>query len=234
VAPAAAAIPPLTAPAADMVHAARDPHAGQPVLQRGPSIKDARLVVILVHGRGGSAEDILALSAELQTTDVAYLAPQAAGRTWYPYSFLAPLEQNEPGLTSALALLGELIDRLDADNVRAEHVGLLGFSQGACLSLEFAARHARRYAAIAGLSGGLIGPAGTPRDYAGSFAATPVFLGCSDIDPHIPVERVHETAAVYRQLGASVDERIYPRMGHTINTDELVALRALFTPRVAR
>jgi predicted esterase len=204
-----------------------DPHARQPVLRQGPPMEQARLAVILVHGRGGSAEDMLGLADELRASDIAYLAPQAAGHTWYPNSFLAPMEQNQPGLGSALSLLLHLVDGLSEQGVSSERVAFVGFSQGACLSLEFAVRHARRYAAVIGLSGGVIGPPGTPRNYEGSFDATPAFLGCSDIDPHIPVERVHETADVFRKLGATVDERIYPRMGHTINRDELEAVRAL-------
>jgi predicted esterase len=210
-----------------MVDDTRDPHAAGHVLRQGPPTEDARLAVILVHGRGGSAEDMLGLADELRTSDVAYLAPQAAGHTWYPYSFLAPIAQNEPGLSSALALLARVIDELGGEGIRPERVALAGFSQGACLALEFAARHARQYAAVIGLSGGVIGPPGTARTYTGSFAGTPVFLGCSDIDPHIPVERVRETAEICRQLGATVDERIYPGMGHTINRDELDAVRTL-------
>jgi len=207
---------------------AGDPHASQPVLRHGPAPRDARLVTILIHGRGGSADDMLSLGSELRAADVAYLAPQAAGNTWYPYSFLAPLEQNEPGLSSALARLAGLVDSLAQDEgVPPARIALLGFSQGACLSLEFAARYARRYAAVIGLSGGLIGPPGTPRRYDGSLDGTPVFLGCSDVDPHIPVERVRETADVFRRFGASVDERIYKGMGHTINRDELEAVREL-------
>jgi len=212
-----------------------NPHAGQPLLTMGPPPEDARIALILVHGRGASAEDILGLAREFRGDDVAYLAPQAAGHSWYPYSFLAPIAQNEPGLTSALSVLEQLVSSLAARGVSAERVGFLGFSQGACLSLEFAARHARRYAAVIGLSGGLIGPPGTPRTYSGSLADTPVFLGCSDIDPHIPLERVHETAEVLRRMGASVDERIYPRMGHTVNRDELDAAQAiLLLPEVRR
>jgi len=187
----------------------------------------ARLVVILVHGRGGSAADILQISEQLHTNDVAYLAPQAAEHSWYPHSFLAPLEQNEPGLSSALTVVSSLLDMLATQSVSRERVMLLGFSQGACLSLEYAARHAGRYAAVVGLSGGVIGPEGTPREYSGSMNGTPVLLGCSDIDPHIPVARVHESAKVFEALGATVDERIYPRMGHTINQDELDAVAAL-------
>jgi predicted esterase len=213
---------------------ARDPHGGQPVLSRGPSLADARLVAILIHGRGASAEDILSLAGQLRTRDVTYLAPQAAGGTWYPYSFLAPIAQNEPGITSGLRVISGLIDQVSKARVAAQRVVLMGFSQGACLSLEFAAQHAQRFAAVIGLSGGLIGPPGTPREYAGSMEETPVFLGCSDIDPHIPLERVHETADVFRRLGASVDERIYPRMGHTVNRDELDAIDELLrAPRQA-
>ena len=185
------------------------------------------MAIVLVHGRGGSAEDILGLGRELGADDVAWLAPAAAGQTWYPYSFLTPIERNEPYLSSALSLLDGIVQQLAADGVPRERVGLLGFSQGACLSLEFAARHAGRYAALVGLSGGLIGPPGTPRDYQGSFGGTPVFLGCSDVDSHIPLERVHETSDVFRRMGASVDERIYPRMGHTVNEDELEAVRTI-------
>jgi predicted esterase len=205
----------------------QDPHAGQPVLQRGPALADARLVAILVHGRGASAEDILSLTYELGVKDVAYLAPQASGRTWYPYTFLSPIEQNEPGISSGLRVLSGLIEQAGKEGVPPSRIVLMGFSQGACLSLEFAARHARRYAGVAGLSGGLIGPPGTSLNYSGAMEGTPVFLGCSDIDPHIPLERVNETADVFRRLGATVDERIYPRMGHTVNRDELDAIEQL-------
>jgi predicted esterase len=204
-----------------------DPHHGRPVLTLGPDPSAARLTMIMVHGRGASAEDILALAGELGTTDVAFVAPQAAGHTWYPYSFLAPLHDNEPGITSGLDVIAGLVDGLAARQIPHARIGLLGFSQGACLTLEFAARHPRRYAAVVGLSGGLIGPPGTPREYPGSLSGAPVFLGCSDVDPHIPLARVRETADVFRAMGASVDERIYPRMGHTVNQDEIRAVNAL-------
>ena len=205
----------------------QDPHASQPVLRRGPVAMQARVAVILVHGRGDSASGILGLADEFDLPDVAWLAPQAAGHSWYPYSFLAPIPQNEPGLSSGLGVIGGLLETLDAEAIPSDRVVLMGFSQGACLAQEFAARNPRRYHAVVGLSGGLIGPAGTPRDYAGTLAGTPVFLGCSDIDPHIPVERVHESAEVFARMGAIVDERIYPRMGHTINADEIEAVDAL-------
>jgi len=206
---------------------ADDPHAGQPILASGPQLSDARIVAILVHGRGASAEDILSLAQQLRVKDVAYLAPQAADATWYPYTFLAPIERNEPGISSGLQVLASLVDEARAHGIPPNRVVLMGFSQGACLSLEFAARHAQRYAAVIGLSGGLIGPPRTPRDYKGSLDGTPVFLGCSDVDPHIPLERVKETSEVFRRMGAEVDERIYPRMGHTVNRDELDAINAL-------
>ena len=204
-----------------------DPHAGQPVLRYGPSPSEARLSVIVLHGRGDSAEGILGLAQSLEATDVAYLAPQAAGYTWYPYSFLAPLEQNEPHLSSALRVIGGLVGGLGRQGIPAERIVIMGFSQGACLSVEFAARHARRYAAVVALSGALIGPQGTGREYQGSFDGMPAFLGCSDIDAHIPLERVQESADVFSRMGANVDKRIYPGMGHTIDADELAAVNDL-------
>jgi predicted esterase len=202
-----------------------DPH----VYGRGPAPSTARLTMILVHGRGASAADILSLADELGTTDVAFVAPEAPGHTWYPYSFLSPIPQNEPGISSGLSVLAGIVKSLNQQGITTDRIGLLGFSQGACLSLEFGARNARRYAAIIGLSGGLIGPPGTPRDYTGSMEGTPVFLGCSDIDAHIPLERVHESAAVFRRLGATVDERIFPGMGHTITAEEIGAVKALLS-----
>jgi predicted esterase len=204
-----------------------DPHGRQPVLHYGAPIESARRAAIFIHGRGASAEDILGIAPELGTQDVAYFAPQAFGNTWYPYSFLSPISRNEPGLTSALGVIGGLVEKLAAGGHTPERIVILGFSQGACLALEFAARHAQRFAAVVALSGGLIGPPGTPRNYPGSLANTPVFLGCSDVDPHIPLERVRESAAVLRRMEAQVDERIYKRMGHTINADELGAVRDL-------
>jgi predicted esterase len=208
-----------------------DPHAGQPVLRVGPSPEQARLTAILLHGRGASAEDILGLARQFTAGDVAYLAPQAARSTWYPYSFLAPLEQNEPWLGSALRLIANLVQDLGGHGVAADRIALMGFSQGACLALEFAARHARRYAAVVAFTGGLIGPPGTAWDDAGDFAGTPIFIGSSDVDPHVPVARVHESTAILRGMGAEVDERIYPGMGHTINADELAAADALLARR---
>jgi predicted esterase len=185
--------------------------------------------MIMVHGRGASAEDMLGLAALLAVPDIAILAPQAAGRTWYPSSFLSPIADNEPGITSGLGVIASLVDGLLAQRIAIERIALLGFSQGACLSLEFAARYPRAYKAVIGLSGGLIGPPGTSREYPGSLAGSAVFLGCSDIDPHIPLARVRESAQVFRRMGATVDERIYPAMGHIVNDEELDAVRTLLT-----
>jgi predicted esterase len=207
-----------------------DPHAQLTVMRKGPDPSAARLTVICVHGRGATASDILTVAHALALHDVAFLAPQAAGQTWYPRSFLSPAAENEPYLTSALGAIARLVDDLGRQSITPDRVALLGFSQGACLSLEFAARHARRYAAVIGLSGGVIGPPGTARAYPGSMAGTPVFLGCSDVDPHIPLARVHESADVFRALGATVDERIYPQMGHLVNEDEIDAARSLLSP----
>lgn len=197
------------------------------VVAAGAPFTAARAAVILLHGRGASAEDILGLADEFGQSDIAYLAPQAPNSTWYPYPFLAPLEQNEPHLTRALGTIAALLERLAQDGFGAERVGLVGFSQGGCLTLEYVARNAKRYGAVAGLSAGLIGPPGTRRDYAGSLAGTPVFLGCSDVDGHIPLARVNKSRDVLTRMGAAVTERIYPGMGHTINADEIAAVTRL-------
>jgi phospholipase/carboxylesterase len=197
------------------------------LLASGAPLARARAAAILVHGRGASAEDILSLAQEFGLDDIAYLAPQAANGAWYPYSFLAPLAQNEPHLSNALGVLGAALDHLSREGFAPERVALIGFSQGGCLALEYAARNARRYGAIAGLSAGLIGPPETPRAYPGSFAGTPLFLGCSDVDRHVPLARVHESRDMLGQMGAAVTERIYPGMGHTVNQDEIVHVRSL-------
>lgn len=187
----------------------------------GRPLQEAEAAVVMVHGRGATAESILTLAEEVGQPELAYVAPQAPGFTWYPYSFMAPIEQNEPHLSSALRTLEETLAELAAAGIPPERTVLLGFSQGACLSLEFAARHAQRFAGVVALSGGLIGPPGTPLEHEGSFDGTPVFLGCSDRDPHVPAARVHESAEVFRKMGARVTERIYPGLGHTVNQDEL-------------
>ncbi|MFC6837350.1 alpha/beta hydrolase [Halomarina ordinaria] len=204
-----------------------DPHGSQRLASSGAPLPAAEAAVVLVHGRGATAESILDMAGEFHARGVAYLAPQAAGNTWYPYSFLAPTEQNQPKLDSALRAVGNAVETAVEAGIPHERVVVVGFSQGACLSSEFLARHARRYGGFAALSGGLVGPEGTPREYEGSFDGTPVFLGCSDTDPHIPLERVKETVRVFEAMDADVDERIYPGMGHGVNEDELDAVREL-------
>ena len=207
----------------------KGPHQGQPVFTTGKPLEQARAAMIMIHGRGASAQDILSLSQEFSQSDFAYLAPQANNYTWYPNSFLASLESNEPGLSSGLAVIDALLAQIAEAGIPAERTILLGFSQGACLSLEYAARHPQRYGGIAGLSGGLIGPDGTPRDYSGSMANTPVFLGCSDRDFHIPKERVQFSAEMFQRLNASVTARLYPNMGHTVNMDEIQFVQHMMT-----
>ncbi|NLF63777.1 MAG: alpha/beta fold hydrolase [Chloroflexi bacterium] len=197
------------------------------LLTAGVPLQEAQAAMILVHGRGATAASILMLAEELDRDGFAYLAPQAPGQTWYPYSFLAPLEQNQPHLDAALATLENVLAQVAAAGVPAERIIFLGFSQGACLASEFVARHARRYGGLVALSGGLIGPPGTPRVYPGDLAGTPVFLGCSDVDPHIPAWRVEESAAVLEQLGAAVTMRLYPGMGHSVNEDEINFVRQM-------
>lgn len=204
-----------------------DPHSSMPVLRAGESLEQADAAMIMLHGRGATAESILSLVDVLDQAGFAYVAPQASGNTWYPQTFLAPLENNEPYLSSALAKIGQVLAVVTNAGIPLERTILLGFSQGACLASEFAARNARRYGGVAALSGGLIGPDGTPRDYGGSLSGTPIFLGCSDVDFHIPKERVHHSTQVFRQLGGDVTERLYPQMGHTVNEDELAFVRSM-------
>ncbi|HKW59557.1 MAG TPA: alpha/beta fold hydrolase [Candidatus Dormibacteraeota bacterium] len=199
---------------------------GQRILQAGEDPRAAHAAMVLVHGRGATAEDIMTIAAEVQSPGWAYLAPQAAGNTWYPNPFTAPLKSNEPYLSAALETVSRVVERVEA-HVPAQRIALLGFSQGACLTLEWAARNARRYGAVIGLSGGLIGPDGTARDYPGSFDGTPVFLGCSDVDPHIPMSRVVEAGQVLERMGGQVTARFYPGMGHMVGIEEIETIRAL-------
>ncbi|GAB4442842.1 MAG: dienelactone hydrolase family protein [Anaerolineae bacterium] len=210
-----------------MHHLPDDPHAGQPVLTTGRPLDEAGAAMILVHGRGATAESILTLAQELPNPEFAYLAPQAAYNAWYPQRFIAPFAANEPFLSAALAKVGAVLAQVEAAGIPPERIVLGGFSQGACLALEFAARNPRRYGGLVALSGGLIGPLGHKFSYDGSLDGTPVFIGCSDSDFHIPVERVHESAEVLAGLGGQVDKRIYPGMGHTVNMDEIEAVRQL-------
>ena len=198
-----------------------DPHRKREIVRAGTSLEDATAAVVMVHGRGATAPSILQLAEEFDAEGLAYLAPQAARNTWYPNSFLAPIESNEPALSSALERVGDAVDSAADAGIPRERTMLLGFSQGACLASEFVARNPRRYGGLAVLSGGLIGPEVDRADYRGDLEATPVFVGCSDDDPHIPVERVHETTAILDELGGSVTEEIYPDLGHGVNRDEL-------------
>jgi len=220
-------IPMSTLPTVPLDRAPAGPHAGQPVLHAGVPLPDARAVVVLTHGRGGSSQDMLGLAGELEAPGVAFLAPQAADHTWYPLRFLAPYADNEPWLSSALDVLLAVTETIRAAGVPDRRVVIGGFSQGGCLALHFAATHARRWGGLLGLSAGLIGPPGVTWSFRGSLDGAPVFLGCSDRDPHIPETRLHETARALETLGGAVDLRIYPGLGHTLNHDELDAVRTI-------
>ncbi len=198
------------------------PHAGQRVVHTGAPLESARAAMVMVHGRNAGPENIVDLAPVLDRPDFAYLAPAASGGTWYPNSFMAPRERNEPGISSGLFVIESLVAELLARGFATNAIMLLGFSQGACLASEFSIRHPRRYGGVMVLSGGLIGPPGTTwDDVSASLEGTPVFLGCSDVDSHIPAERVLESEAVFRRLGATVTRKLYPGMGHTISSDEL-------------
>jgi predicted esterase len=186
----------------------------------------AKGVVLLIHGRGASAESMLPLADVVAMPDLCYVAPQAEGYTWYPQSFMAPTAANEPYLSRALNRVATIIADILAAGTDATKLAVVGFSQGACLASETLLRNPRPYGFVGVLSGGAIGPPGTPRDYAGTLAGASIFLGCSDHDPHIPLARVQETTAVFTRLGASVTERIYPGSSHGINDDEVSHLRA--------
>jgi phospholipase/carboxylesterase len=209
--------------------ASPDPHSNAGVFTAGAAVEAAVAALVLLHGRGASADDILSLGAELVPASWCCLAPQANGGTWYPQSFLAPRASNQPWLDSALATVAEVLDGLARAGMPAARTAVLGFSQGACLALDFAARHPQRYGAVVAFAGGLIGArgealGGTP---SAGFDGAPVFIGCGDRDAHIPVWRVGETTALLRARGAQVTERIYPGMGHGINEDEIAFAREL-------
>lgn len=203
------------------------PHAGQPVVMRGRALATARAAVIMVHGRGASPESILELARAIPHPDVAYLAPGASGGTWYPMSFMAPTAQNEPGISSGISVIHALIDQVVVAGIPPERIILLGFSQGACLAATSAQRRPRRYGGVIVFSGGLIGPPSTQWSADGDFAGTPIFLGCSDTDAHIPEPRVRESAAQLERMGAEVTCRIYEGMGHLVNEDEIAFAREL-------
>ncbi|HTH65825.1 MAG TPA: dienelactone hydrolase family protein [Gemmatimonadales bacterium] len=193
----------------------------------GAPLGKSPVALIMVHGRNAAPANILSLVPSFERPDLTYLAPAAAGGTWYPLSFMAEKEKNEPGLSSGLWVLDQLLGHVVSAGIRKDRIVLLGFSQGACLTAEFAASHADRYGGVVLYSGGLIGPPGTTWNYSGSFGGTPVFLGCSDVDAHVPKTRVDESAAVFQRMGATVTERIYPGMGHLVNDEELGFTRTL-------
>jgi len=191
------------------------------IIRTGKQTGEATKALVMIHGRGGSADDILGLASYLPVNDFALFAPQATNNTWYPYSFLAAPKDNEPWLSSALAIIKDTVADVQAEGIKTENIYFLGFSQGACLTLEFVTRNAAKYGGVVAFTGGLIGDTIYEQNYAGDFAGTPVFIGTSDPDPHVPVERVHATAEILSGMHAQVTKKIYKNMGHTISQDEI-------------
>jgi len=211
---------------AEMPH----PHQGTPVLSLGSDLKNAKRALILLHGRGASAEDMAGLAQEFSLPgDLLVLAPQASENVWYPQRLTAPIETNEPFLSSALLRVTEVVGMLHENGIPAEKVLIGGFSQGASLAIEFVLRNARRWGGLLAFSGGYIWPIGQPRKAVGDLHGTPVFLGCSDVDPYIPLERVNETCVMLETMGAQLTKRIYPGMGHTINQDEIDTVQKIIS-----
>jgi predicted esterase len=202
-------------------------HEDQPVYSSGAKLEDASAAMILLHGRGAGAQDILSLSTYLDQPGLAFLAPQAEGYTWYPNRFIFPIEQNEPYLSSALKTIDRIVKEVEAGGIKTDKIFIGGFSQGACLASEYVIRNPRRYGGLIAFSGGYIGPLNVQRTSSGDLAQMPAFLGCSNVDPHIPLQRVKETSALLSGMGARVTEKIYPDMGHTVNDDEIQAAKAL-------
>jgi predicted esterase len=206
---------------------AKGPHAGQPVLGFGRAMDASSTVAIMIHGRGASPEDILGVATAFDRPGVTYLAPAAANHTWYPYSFLTELSKNEPYLSSALSVIASLVAEVEGAGVPRKRIVVMGFSQGACLTSEFAIRNASRFGGFVAFSGGAIGPPGTRWNDTGRFDGTPMFFGCSNVDPHIPEERVNETAALCERMGAAVTRKIYPGIGHLVIDDEIAHARTI-------
>jgi predicted esterase len=202
-------------------------HEDQPVYSAGAKLENASAAIILLHGRGAGAQDILSLSTYLDRPGLAFLAPQAEGYTWYPNRFIFPIEQNEPYLSSALKTIDRIVKEVETRGITTDKIFIGGFSQGACLAGEYVIRNPRRYGGLIAFSGGYIGPLNMQRTSSGDLAQMPAFLGCSDVDPHIPLQRVKETSALLAGMGARVTEKIYPDMGHTVNDDEIQAAKAL-------
>ena len=203
------------------------PHAGQPILRAGAAPDAARAAMIMIHGRNAAPANILDLVPVLDRPEFLYVAPAAAGGTWYPLSFMAPREKNEPGISSGIAVVHSLIEEILDSGIPGERIVILGFSQGACLASTAAQRRPARYGGVIAFSGGLIGPPGTTWSEQGDFQSTPVFFGCSDVDAHVPEPRVRESAAVFQHMGADVTTRIYPGLGHLVNEDEASFARDL-------
>ncbi len=193
----------------------------QKIIYAGKKLNEAKKALVMIHGRGGSAEDILSLSNHFDIKDYALAAPQATNNSWYPNSFLAPPEANEPYLTSALKLIDNTVNEIVDGGIDKENIYFLGFSQGACLSLEYVTRNATKYGGVVAFTGGLIGDKIYPENYKGDFANTPVFIGTSNPDPHVPVARVHASTNILKDMHADVTEKVYVNMGHTINQDEI-------------
>lgn len=212
----------------------KGPHQNQKSTTYGAPLSRAKAAMILVHGRGATAESMFPLAGEFAQPDFHYVAPQADNHTWYPYSFLSPREMNQPGIPSGLQKIYDLIGSLEEEGIPKNKIILLGFSQGGCLATEFAARHPAEYGGVVGLSGGLIGPGIEPDHYSGNLNGTSVFLGCSDIDPHIPKERVDETEEVFQSLGGKVTKAIYKGMGHAVNEEEIKVIRGIMAKVVIR
>lgn len=196
-------------------------------IQKGRTLNPSSRVLIMIHGRGGSAEDILSLADHLEVSDFTLVAPAATNHTWYPYSFMAPVSANEPWLGSAIQVINEIVQDLESAGIKKENIFFLGFSQGACLTLEYTARYAARYGGIIAFTGGLIGDRTNTGNYSGNFSGTPLFIGTSDPDPHVPVERVNESATIMQTMGAAVTKKIYKGMGHTISQDEVTMVNEL-------
>lgn len=191
------------------------------IIAAGKNLKEANKVLIMIHGRGGSAQDILSLANHLQVKDFALRAPQATNSTWYPYSFMMPPAQNEPWLSSALVLLKEIVNDVIAQGIAMENIYFLGFSQGACLTLEFVTRNATKFGGVVAFTGGLIGDKMYKENYRGDFNGTPIFISTGNPDPHVPVERVHTTTKLLKEMNAAVTEKIYENRGHTTSQEEI-------------
>jgi predicted esterase len=208
-------------------------HEDQPLLQSGVALDQARAALIMLHGRDGAAEDMLAIARQIRLNDLAALAPSADDGRWFPYSSMVPTQQNEPSLSSAMNVVHSLVQEAELSGVPTERIFLFGFSQGGSVALEYAARNPRAYGGVVGLSAGLIGPPGTSWESEQSLAGTPVFLGCSDVDPQMPRSRVEESAEAFKALRARVFVKFYPGMGHTINAEEIKALNQVIAKRMA-